>query len=90
MDCMVKSRATAPRRAGSPQLKKSRNDGRHIAQMKELVVGAKKIADTTGERFVAYLLAIVIEEFSQMEDRRKGQRPSTFTTSTGPAKTEAS
>ncbi|MCX8253644.1 MAG: hypothetical protein OTI36_06635 [Beijerinckiaceae bacterium] len=86
---MVKSRAAAPRRARSQQPTKSRDDGRRIAQMMELVAGAKEIADTSGERFVAYLLAIVIEELGQMEVRRAGKLAASSRVTSAPTKTDA-
>ncbi|VVB42501.1 protein of unknown function [Beijerinckiaceae bacterium RH AL1] len=57
--------------------------------MMELVAGAKEIADTSGERFVAYLLAIVIEELGQMEVRRAGKLAASSRVTSAPTKTDA-
>ena len=67
---MVKSRAAAPRRASAPQTTDRRDDTQRIAEMIDLATNAKRMADNLGERFLAYLLAMVIQEMSHIDTRR--------------------
>ena len=67
---MVKSRAAAPRRAKAQRTTEHRDDTQRIAEMIDLAAGAKMIADNLGERFLAYLLAMVIQEMSHIDSRR--------------------
>lgn len=71
---MVKSRAAAPRRAKAQRTAEHRDDTQRIAEMIDLAAGAKMIADNLGERFLAYLLAMVIQEMSHIDSRRASRQ----------------
>ena len=67
---MVKSRAGGQRRAKVQPTSQHDDNIRRIAEMIDLATNAKMIADHLGEKFLAYLLAMVILEMSRIEDKR--------------------
>lgn len=74
MYCMVKSRADAPRRAKAQRATEPRDDTQRIAEMIDLATETKRLADNLGEKFLSYLLAMAVQEMSDIDRRRSAKQ----------------